>query len=100
MQETAARASDAVEEAELGVRLPSNSFGIVQRCISLSVVDSTNGSRKGSTRDDQETVQPSARGQVLTHRGPQMNMLQDGHGHLNQAVVLRIELSECVVKKI
>lgn len=96
MQETAARASNAVEEAELGVRLPSNSFGIVQRCIGLSVFDSTNGSRKGGTRDDQETVQPSARGQVLTHREPQMNMLQEGYGHLNQAVGLRIDRVEDV----
>lgn len=94
MQETAARASDAVEEAELGVKLPSSSFRIAQRCIGLSVFDSTNGSRKEGTRDDQETVEPSARGQVLTHRRPQMNMLQDGYGHLNQAVGLRIELND------
>lgn len=35
-------------------------------------------------------------GEVLTHYEPQMNMSQGGDGHLNQAVVLRIELNEGV----
>lgn len=63
--------------------------------IGLSAFDSTNGSRKEGTRTIKELVN-SPHGEVLTHCEPQMNMLQGGDGHLNQAVVLRIELNEVV----
>lgn len=52
-----------LKEAGLEGELPSNPFGAVQRRIGLSVFDSTNGSREKGTRDDQGTVQPSAKGE-------------------------------------
>lgn len=58
---TAARAQDAAENVGLETELPSNSFGSVRRRNGLSMFDSTNGSQKEGTRDDQATARPTAR---------------------------------------
>lgn len=96
MLETAARASDAVERGWTGGRTAIQSvwYGAALHWSQCVRFDERQSSREKLGMIKERFNRPQ--GAFLTHREPQMNMLQDGDGHLNQAVALRIELNETI----
>lgn len=95
MLETAARAQDAVEGLDWRLNCHPIRLVIVQRRnVSMCSIRRTAVEKRELGTIRKRFNQPQ--GGILTLCEPQMNMLQDGDGHLNQTVALRIELNESV----